>query len=203
MLRASGAVGLVLIMVATAHAAPIHDAAAANDVAAITALVEGGVAVDSLNETGETALIVAAKTAEADAVNILLHHRADPNFVDPGGRRALHWVVLSDNTVTVVNCIRFLYEKLADMNARDAEGATALILAARTGDATVLTLLLSGLGVDLEIADNAGMTALTYAGLSKHKVIVTIMLRKGAACQTIDAEWHAACVARKAELGLK
>lgn len=193
----------VLMSAGAVQAAPIHDAAAANDVTTIMALIKSGVAVDSLNEAGETALIVAAKTARPDAVNMLLQKRADPDFVDPSGRRALHWVVLSGDNADVVNCIRFLYEKLADMNARDANGATALILAAGEGHGVVVTLLPFDLGIDLEVADNAGMTALTRAGLKGHKTIATVLLRVGAKCQTIDAAWHEACEARRAELGLK
>lgn len=99
-----------------------------------------------------------------------------------------------------MNSIRFLFEKLADMNARDADGATVLILAADKGDGTVVSLLLFGLGIDIEVPDNAGMTALTRAGLKGHKVVVTLLLRLHAKCQTIDAAWSSACEARKAEL---
>ena len=203
MLRVLGFAMALLMSTGSALAAPIHDAAAANDVTTIMALVQSGVAVDSLNEAGETALIVAAKTAQADAVNILLHNRADANFVDPTGRRALHWVVLNGDNADVVNCIRFLYEKLADMNARDADGATALILAAEQGHGVVVTLLPFDMGVDIEVVDNAGMTALTRAGLEGHKTIVAVLLRVGAKCQTIDPAWHEACEARKADLGIK
>lgn len=203
MLRVLWFVVALTVPAGVAQAAPIHDAAAANDATTIMNLVESGVDVDSLNEAGETALIVAAKTARPDAVNMLVQKRANPDFVDPSGRRALHWVVLSGDNADVVNCIRFLYEKLADMNARDADGATALILAADQGHGVVVTLLPFDLGIDIEVADNAGMTALTRAGLKGYKTIVTVLLRVGAKCQTIDPAWSAACEARKAELGLK
>lgn len=197
-------IALVLAGIAGAvQAGPIHDAAAADDAAAIASLLKSGVAVDSLNDAGETALIVAAKAARESAVSVLLLGRADPNFVDPTGRRALHWLALSGAANAAVRSISFLYEKQADMNARDADGATALILAADSGNDVVVTSMLFGMGIDLEVADNAGMTALTRAGLKGHKAIVTVLLRLHARCQTIDAAWHDACVARKAELGLK
>jgi hypothetical protein len=34
-------------------------------------------------------------------------------------------------------------------------------------------------------------------------LVVNILLRKGAECQTADPAWHEACEARRAELGIK
>ncbi|HWB43896.1 MAG TPA: ankyrin repeat domain-containing protein [Hyphomicrobiaceae bacterium] len=189
-------------MAGAAQAGPIHDAAAANDVAAIVSLIASGVPVDELNAAGETALIVAAKVAADDAVNVLVHNLADVNFTDPSGRRALHWLVLNEGSPQVVSSIRFLYEALADMNAHDADGATALILAADRGDGLLVSLLMSGVGTEVEATDKAGRTALTRAGLNGHKTVVTMLLRLRAVCQPDIAEWTAACEARKAELGI-
>src|SRR5690606_28453558 len=62
----------------------------------------------------------------------------------------------------------------ADVNARDAEGRTALAqtaLAGSTGDAAVAGVLLDA-GADPTIADGAGRTPLPHAGMNGHVSLI-------------------------------
>src|SRR5436853_3685161 len=67
-----------------------------------------------------------------------------------------------------------------DVNARDAQGATPLMLAAEAGKGQSVAALRLNKLADLEITDNAGLTALTRAGLKGQKMIVNILIRYGA-----------------------
>ena len=193
------AASLLLLTPSLVVAAPIHDAAASGDVAAVMSLIKGGVSPNALNEAGETPLIVAARADQREVANVLIQLRADPRLAAPDGTTPLHAAALTDDA----NLIYVLTGAQPDVNARDAQGATPLMLAAEAGKgAAVAALRLDRLS-DLEITDNSGRTALTRAGLKSQKMIVTILLRYGAACQTIDPAWHETCVARKTELGLK
>lgn len=71
--------------------------------------------------------------------------------------------------------VRALLEKGADVNAKDSDGATALILAAYYGYADVVKVLIEK-GADLNVKDRAGQTALDKAE-AKHKSDIVNMLR--------------------------
>jgi ankyrin repeat protein len=187
----------LLLLTGAAQAGPIHDAAAADDVPTIMSLIKAGTSPDELNEAGETALIIATRLKHGTAVNVLLRLLADPNIAMADGRTAMHVAALNDDAYLLY----VLADGRGDPNARDKDGATPMILAAKAGYGLALVKL-EQWGGDFEIADNAGRTPLTHAGRNGHDMVVNILLRKGAVCQTIDADWHAACEARRAELGL-
>ena len=61
-----------------------------------------------------------------------------------------------------VDIVRLLLEARADVNAKDVEGTTALMLASGLGYAEVVTLLVQA-GADLNAQDSLGRTALNLA----------------------------------------
>ena len=86
---------------------------------------------------------------------------------------------------TTSTLISALLAKGADVNARSAEGKTALLLAAEKGrDETVRTLLESGAEVDA--ADAAGQTALERAAREGHRDVVADLRRAGADVSRTD-----------------
>lgn len=193
------AASLLLLTSGAAFAGPIHDAAASGDVATVMSLVKSGVSANELDPAGDTPLIVAARADQREVANVLIQLRADPSLASPDGTTPLHAAALTDDA----NLIYVLTGAGPDVNARDANGATPLMLAAEAGKGAAVAALRLNKLADLEIADNAGRTALTRAGLKGQKIVVTILLRYGAVCQTVDATWQATCEARRAELGLK
>jgi len=76
-----------------------------------------------------------------------------------------------------------------DVNAVDADGHTALMLAAYNGHSEiVLTLLDRGAGIDRR--DMEGRTALLYAATGPFPETVTILLDKGAVPNVVDSGEH-------------
>lgn len=76
-----------------------------------------------------------------------------------------------------------------DVNARDAEGHTALMLAAFNGHVDVLRYLLdAGAGVGLK--DRVGRTALMYASTGSSLITVQELLKHGAPVNEVDAGEH-------------
>jgi ankyrin repeat protein len=201
MLRVVGLAIAATMLAGAVDAAPIHDAAVTGDFNAMLEMIKSGVSPNLLNEAGETPLIIAARAVQPDVVNMLVHNGADPNLASPSGTTPLHAAATSA-TPGAVNLISFLYEKLANLDAQDSEGATPLMLAADVGNGLVVVEL-TGMEAELEVADNEGRTALTRAGLAGQKLVVNILLRRGGACQPDIADWTAACEARKTELGIK
>ncbi|NIP26423.1 MAG: ankyrin repeat domain-containing protein, partial [Phycisphaerae bacterium] len=76
--------------------------------------------------------------------------------------------------------VKDLLAQGADINAKDAIGATALLGAARNGHPETVELLLAkGAVVDVQLA-GSGATPLMYASLNGHNDIVVALLDKGA-----------------------
>jgi len=105
--------------------------------------------------------------------------------------------IIGDDTVPV----EALLAKGADVNAKDKDGMTALVFAAKFGCTEILKTLLSK-GADVNAKDKDGVTALLYAAMLGRKYsskredyseIAKILLDNGADVNatTIEDEWTA------------
>ncbi|HKA01090.1 MAG TPA: ankyrin repeat domain-containing protein [Candidatus Solibacter sp.] len=137
--------------------------------------------------TGASALHIAVENAHYEMAAVLLDAGADPNAIGPG-YTALHAITnvrkpgLGDNdpapdgsgNMTSLEMVKKLVEKGADVNARMTKkvnlgltslndiGATAFVMAARTGDAELMRYL-AKLGADPDIPTNDGANAVIVA----------------------------------------
>ncbi|KAJ1569366.1 hypothetical protein HK405_006057 [Cladochytrium tenue] len=67
-----------------------------------------------------------------------------------------------------------------EINARDSEGRSPLVLAAKNGQTQLCLLILSGGACDVNVADKLGNTALIYAALGGDAKLVDALLALGA-----------------------
>ncbi|KAJ1465581.1 ankyrin repeat-containing domain protein, partial [Baffinella frigidus] len=157
-------------------------AAAFEDVAdTITSLVfTHGVAVDAVNDFGDTALMIAAQYASLRAVTALLRAGASVNFrsTDDGCtplHRAAHNL---NDTGNACKTIQLLVDAGADINALDNNNFTPLHDSCRAGnrDAESFLLLQYGAKVDLETIDKD--TPLHFACTDGGNSTVAAMLVK-------------------------
>ncbi|XP_026776546.3 photoreceptor ankyrin repeat protein [Pangasianodon hypophthalmus] len=75
-----------------------------------------------------------------------------------------------------------------DINHQDNDGNTALMIAAQAGFATILTYILNYYsGVDIELRDHRGFTALIKAALQGNSDCVASLLMAGADINSVDA----------------
>jgi len=151
--------------------------------------------------TGETALMTCARTGDAPAVRALVAHGADVNRREPQhSQSALMWAAAGGHAEAVAA----LLAAGADVHARSRAysqtvtsevtqragrealnytvprgGSTALLFAARSGDATSARLLIEA-GADVNDALPNGMTALVEAAHSGHEEVGILLLEKGA-----------------------
>lgn len=100
-----------------------------------------------------------------------------PCSTQQDGRTPLHWAATGNN----LGVTQLLLSNSADVEARDAMGSTALLLAAAAGQAENVTELLDA-GALVDAANEKGQTALHYAA-SKGNVPV---------CSRV-AEWMRSC----------
>lgn len=112
--------------------------------------------------TGETPLSLALARGWLEAVDLLLASGADVNLILGDGRTALLRAAAEGAELKV---LRRLLRAPVDLNARDPEGRTALMLVARDDSPTtpirLFTLLAAG--ADPTLHDEAGRRALFYA----------------------------------------
>lgn len=123
----------------------------------------------------DTALTRASRSADLDAMRLLIGAGADPKFVEPSGLTALLAVTAGPEIPPLVvvehekpdepdaiAAIDFLLAQGLDVDARDAMGATALHTAAKRGFVDVAEFLAAH-GADVNATDRGGRTPLDYA----------------------------------------
>ena len=125
--------------------------------------------IDATDFHGDTALITAVRSFNADIVNILIKKGANINVKGEYGKTALIFAV---NTTT--NIINILIENGADINAKSACGETALMVSAGHGYINIVTTLLAN-GADINVTDRLGDTALTVAVSRRYNKIVGVI----------------------------
>lgn len=169
-------------------------AASAGDIETIDSLVAMGVAPDTAASTadveavasppleaGATALVLAARDADAATVDALLDAGADPNAQTDSGLSPLMLAAQRGQTEAVVS----LLGAGADPTLSSVEGRTALMLAARAGADRAVALLLEA-GADPEATDADGVTALMHAAGGQHMNAVLVLLGGGARVDAVD-----------------
>lgn len=146
-------------------------------------LIQHGFAIDAGDDAGETALHWAVAGRETVATLLLLLCGADINCAAENGATPLHRSVdLFDDCDAMP---RLLLARGARVDARTAEGRTALQDAAKRGHAGVARVLLDG-GADVNAVDGMGRTALHEAAKRGHEAVVRLLLERGADVNAVD-----------------
>ena len=189
---------------------PWSDALAERDLAAIEQLLELGRANPNRPAPdGRTALMIAARAADAEVVVQLLAAGADANAVTLNGGTPLMFAVLGgDETIVAllldagarheaqaklgwtalalaavkgyVQVVDVLLDAGADQRICDAYGWTPLMRAVDIGRLEVARMLLDAPGVDLSAQQESGATALHIAAATGDDDIVQLLVERGA-----------------------
>ncbi len=122
---------------------------------------------------GWTALMIAVHKNDRKAmVDMLLAQGADPSLANNQGATPL---TITDNMDTV----RALLDRGANVNAKDKEGVTALMLCSYKCSVEKLRLLLEK-NADVNAKNNEGATALLWAATAGNAAAVEVLLDAGA-----------------------
>lgn len=110
------------------------------------------------NPTLDTPLHYAAEAGDAETVEYLLKHEADPDLQEAFGYTPLHLACVESH----INTARVLLCGGAEINVEDNDGQTPLHHACAKGDIQMVHLLLS-FGADVSVRDSEGKTPLFKA----------------------------------------
>jgi uncharacterized protein len=168
--------GLLPRPAAAAATAPLVDAAARGDLAAVRRLIGEKTDVNAARVDGMTALHAAVHADRLDVADALLRAGAKAAAADRYGVTPLYLAAVNGNDAM----IRRLLDAGVDPNGVDPGGETALMTAARTGTPAGLRVLLErGATVDAREPE-FGQTALMIAVREHHDAAVQILLEAGA-----------------------
>jgi ankyrin repeat protein len=162
----------------SAFAEPLHDAARTLDVEKIRQLLDAGEDVNAKdadkNNDRETPLIHAIRP----------YSKIKWNSVGNAQIGVKDWIY-ADN----IEVVTLLLDRGADVNAKDEDGNTPLIVALsnpQTNDLNVIKLLLDR-GADINAKNNDGRTALTYA-MDEDIPVIRLLLDRGADVNAKDKD---------------
>lgn len=137
-------------------------------------------------EDGDTALIIACREYNVEAVHMLLSKGADYNVQNIKGFSALHVAIQSGR----LECIKLLLSRrYIRVNLQNDLGETPLLLACRVNDTVAVELLLER-GADQYITNLVGKNAIQEAGLLKHHDCLQLLLKPSFMSNSSNAYWY-------------
>jgi ankyrin repeat protein len=165
-----------------------------------------------------SALLDAAKSADAGAVRALVEKKVDVNAAEADGTTALHWASYRDDVESAalliragakVNAatdlgvtplwnaslngseamVRTLLEAGANPNAALLAGETPVMVASRSGKPIVVEQLIAK-GANVNARGARGQTALMWAVAQQHPDVVAVLVAHGADVQAKSEVWN-------------
>ena len=153
-----------------------------NDIEKVKSLLDKGADINTRNENGDTALMMAVnRTRDVKLVNLLLDKGADVNAKNNKNDKyklnqtALIYAAIYEET----EIVKALLERGADVNAKNNYGYSPLIMAAaheRSGNVKALLAK----GADVNAADEKGTTALMRSAEKGDAETIRALLASGA-----------------------
>ena len=110
-----------------------------NDIAVLKLFLNSGIDVNSRDNGGNTALMVASLRGHKEVAKLLISKGADVNAKDKYGRTPLIWASYAAHKEVA----ELLVSKGADVNVKDEQGNTPLMEASREDHTEVIELLKS------------------------------------------------------------
>ena len=126
---------------------------------ALQVIIDHGADVNAKNKLNHTALMLASGNGNVDVMNMLIKTGADPDIEDANGNTWLHYAMYGDFNKEV---LKVIIDYGADVNAKNKENITALMLGSKTGNTDGINVLLQA-GANQAIVDDDGNTWLHYA----------------------------------------
>lgn len=157
-------------------------AAARNDRALLELLINRGARLTDRDSQGNTVLHYVANRAKPAVVQYLLDNGADVAAVNSAGKTALIQVAEFGNTENML----LLFSK-----ATRAERRQVFLAVAQSGVIRSLEVLIAR-GIDVNVRNGKGQTALMLASANRHEAIVKRLLERKADASVVDEQGRTA-----------
>jgi ankyrin repeat protein len=160
---------------------PLHFAAVELRPETIDLLLDAGADANARSKDGSTPLQFAAAVGNSETVSALLKQGARVDEGDNHGYTALHLAAAESD---YLDTVKVLLANHATVNIENDEGETPLHLAVVSEDPDIVKALLSsGRGVDVDIKDKQGRTALDIANEDKCTEIARLLVNHRKRCR--------------------
>jgi ankyrin repeat protein len=150
-------------------------------IALMELVLKYGPSVDQQDETGCTALLIAASKNHVQVVELLLRHGADPKIINNKERSPLHCAAY----VGTVELSKLLLEYGAEIDVQDEDLASPLHVATSIGFLPVVQLLLNQ-GADPNIVDCNEWTPLHLAAKKDRLELAECLITNGASVDSVN-----------------
>lgn len=137
--------------------------------------------INTVDSRGNSHLILATKSGNTQTVKQLLTRGANPNFQRQSDDDFKYWTALMFAVkADYPNIVELLLASKAQINLKDSQGQTALLLAIPSGNiTTIMKLILAKANLNVQ-RQSDGWTALMLAIKEGHENIAKLLIRKGA-----------------------
>jgi len=190
-------------------ATALHWASYHDDLELVEVLLDGGAAIDAVNDYGITPLSLACENGAATMVSLLIVAGASPDITRSTGETPLMTCARTGSVEAVTallargadpnateswhgqtalmwaaaeahtEVVRALIDHGTEISARSSSGYTAILIAARENAPNLIRLLLEA-GADVNDVSPDGMTPLMVATIRGHAELVLDLLERGA-----------------------
>jgi ankyrin repeat protein len=164
---------------------PIVRAAQSGNIDLIEYLLTNGADIDAIGGTDNSnSLVAAIGNQHWRAANFLLKEGINIEYIRPDGFTALHFATTS---AAPVDLVQQLIEKKLDINARNKNSDTALILATYHNNTSHTDALINA-GADINLKNNNGETPLHFAIHHSNFSIARKLVERGASIYSTNLQ---------------
>ncbi|MEM7386491.1 MAG: ankyrin repeat domain-containing protein [Verrucomicrobiota bacterium] len=145
---------------------PLHHAAGAGTLEAVTILIKNGATVNARDHSGITPLHLAALRGRPEIVETLIEFEADIESSSDDGYTPLHLAAMAPTSTAMEKLIR----NKADVNSKSVKGATPLYLATLAENLEMGRILLDA-GADINLGPPSGPPLFAAIGLRNRPLV--------------------------------